>query len=258
MKPNKRLGQHLLIDKKAMAKVVAAAQITKSDVILEIGPGTGLLTKELAQRAKKVIAIEKDLAMVDILGKTLKEYKNVEIISGDALSYKVPKVCKVYKVVANIPYYITSPLIRMFLEAENPPTEMILMIQKEVARRICAKPPNMSILAVSVQFYATPKIISYVPKGCFWPVPNVDSAIIKITPNKMDARRPSYNDDFFRVVKAGFLHPRKKLINNLAEGLTMNKEAVLCWLASSKIDPASRAETLTIKNWLDLTNDQKN
>lgn len=253
MKPNKRLGQNFLVEPKAVAKVITAAQITKSDVILEIGPGTGLLTKELATRAQKVIAIEKDPVMINILRQTLGDYKNAEIIQADVLAetYSLPTTN--YKLVANIPYYITSPIIRMFLEAENPPTEMVLMVQKEVAQRIVARPPNMSILAVSVQFYATPKIISYISKGCFWPVPNVDSAIIKITPNRIDARRPSFNNDFFRVVKAGFSHPRKQLAGNLAKTLKVDKKGITKWLLANNIQPTQRAETLTINEWQALT-----
>ncbi len=120
-----------------------------------------------------------------------------------------------------------------------------------MAQRICAKPPNMSILAISVQFYATPKIISYVSRGCFWPAPNVDSAIIQIVPHK---ELPNINsEDFFRIVKAGFLHPRKKLINNLSEGLIINKEKTSSWLLNNNIDPARRAETLSLKDWQGLT-----
>ncbi len=255
MKPNKRLGQNFLVDKKALAKVVTAANIQKDDVILEIGPGTGLLTKELALRAKKVVAIEKDRGMVDILGKTLKDYKNAEIIQGDILRLDPsPYTLTPYKLVANIPYYITSPIIRMFLEVKHQPQFMVLMVQKEVARRICAKPPNMSILAVSVQFYAKAEIVSYVPKGCFWPVPNVDSAIIKITPHeKPDVGRRGA-DVFFRVVKAGFLHPRKQLAGNLAQGLKKDKDEINRGLLANNIEPAQRAETLTVQDWKNLAN----
>ncbi len=252
MKPNKLLGQHFLVDKKALAKIVAAANIQKDETVLEIGPGTGLLTKELAARAQKVITIEKDPSMVHILKETLGNFENVEIIQGDALSYQVIKLSS-YKVVANIPYYITAPIIRKFLEEKDKPAEMVLMVQKEVAQRICAKPPDMSILAVSVQFYATCKIISRVSKGCFWPVPKVDSAIIKIVPQITVDNQGINRDAFFRVVKAGFLHPRKKIIGNLREGLKIHKEQITSWLIDNKIDPGRRAETLTLQEWASLT-----
>lgn len=251
-KPLKGLGQNFLIDKNALEKIITAADVKPTDIIIEVGPGIGTLTQALAQKAKKVIAIEKDAAMVAIAKENLKEYDNVEIINTDALKstgYGLPVTG--YKVVANIPYYITSPIIRMFLEAINPPGAMVLMVQKEVAQRICAKPGDMSILAVSVQCYAKPEIISYVKKGCFWPVPNVDSAILKITPHA--AKMPVIPEAFFKVVKAGFLHPRKKLINNLSEGLMMKKDKTSTWLFDNHIEASRRAETLTIAEWQALT-----
>lgn len=256
--PSKRLGQNFLVDEGVLRKIIEAANLTKSDVVLEVGPGIGNLTLELAKRVKKIIAIEKDPGMIEVLRINLKNFKNVEILKGDALkiiSHKLSTTASIlwrrYKVVANIPYYLTSPLIRKFLEAENQPKEMILMVQKEVAQRICAKPPDMSILAVSVQFYAKPEIISFVSKKSFWPSPKVDSAIIKIS--ALNQRRKSaFNQRFFKMVKAGFSQPRKQLINNLSHGLKMNKEKVKNWLSKNNIQPTQRAETLNLKNWLSL------
>ncbi len=261
--PNKVMGQNFLINKNALAKVINAAELKKTDTVLEIGPGIGVLTQELAQRTKKVIAIEKDRQMIEILAKTLKDFKNIEIISGDILKLdpRPYTLDPIYKVVANIPYYLTSPLIRKLLESENPPTEIILMVQKEVAQRICAKPPNMSILAVSVQFYATPKIISYISKGCFLPVPKVDSAIIKIVPFK--ARGGQTPARFFEVVKAGFSQPRKQLAGNLAKSFNpssraelttgQKKDKIVKWLLKNNIQPEQRAETLSVQDWEGLT-----
>jgi len=191
-RPSKGLGQNFLIDKNVLKKIIGAADLNKNDVVLEVGPGIGTLTQELAKNAKKVIAVEKDKIMIKILGETLKDYKNIEIINGDILrilnfkfsilNQNLISQFSNYKVVSNIPYYLTSPLIRKFLESDNKPSEIILMVQKEVAQRICSKPPDMSLLAVSVQFYADVKIISYVSKNCFLPVPKVDSALIKIVP----------------------------------------------------------------------------
>jgi len=262
----KGLGQNFLINKNVLQKIIDAAELKPDDIVLEIGPGVGTLTKELAQRVKKVIAVEKDKKMVEILKKTLGEFKNVEIINGDALKTDF-NFLKNYKLVANLPYYIASPVIRKFLEnppAGGQPESMVLMLQKEVAQRICAKPPDMSLLSVSVQFYAIPKIVSYVSKNCFWPSPKVDSAIIKITPFS-DGRRPTssqlgrrrasfgFTKLFFKIVKAGFSQPRKQLLGNLSKNLKLDKKQVVTWLVKNKISPQQRAETLSIEDWINLT-----
>jgi len=244
---------------------MAAANIKNTDTILEIGPGIGTLTQALAQKAGKVVAIEKDHAMVEILGQTLAGFKNVEIIHGNILTLDPsPYTLAPYKLVANIPYYITSPIIRKFLEGENQPTTITLMVQREVAQRICAKPPEMSMLALSVQFYANPKIIATVPKGCFWPVPNVDSAILHITPFKKASMQghkqgkallveeQTSPETFFAIAKAGFSAPRKQLAGNLAKGLKKEKAWVVEWLTHNGIDPQQRAETLSLRDWCSL------
>ena len=216
VRPNKLLGQIFLRDRNVLNKIIAAANLTARDRVLEVGPGLGVLTKELAKHAGRVIAVEKDKTLAELLTKQLAEEKidNVEVVKDDVLSF-LPRICHSreggnpvrgklqqesrawipgqalddnplsltsYKVVANIPYYLTSHLIRLLLESANPPSDIILMIQKQVAQRICACPPEMSLLAVSVQFYAEPKIIALVAKKSFWPQPKVDSAIIRITP----------------------------------------------------------------------------
>jgi 16S rRNA (adenine1518-N6/adenine1519-N6)-dimethyltransferase len=263
-KPSKGLGQNFLIDKNILNKIIEAAELKKDETVMEVGPGIGVLTQELARRTNKVIAIEKDETMIEILGETLSEFKNVNVINEDVLKFKSPEV-KDYKVVANIPYYLTSPLIRKFLEMNpqdgGPPKEIILMIQKEVAQRICAKPPQMSLLAVSVQFYAKPEIISYVSKNCFLPAPKVDSAIIKITPNKNGGEQVS-PDLFFKIVKAGFSSARKQLVNNLTtlkdiNSVKLDKVKISHWLLENDIKPNQRAETLTIPDWINLTKSLK-
>ena len=251
--PSKKLGQNFLIDKGVVKKIIKSANLKRKDNILEIGPGLGTLTLELAKKAKKVIAIEKDPKMIEILKETLKNFKNVEIVQGDILKISNSQfLISNYKVVANLPFYLTAPVIRKFLEAKNPPKEMILMVQKEVGQRICACPPKMSILAVSVQFYAKAEIISWVSKKSSWPQPKIDSAIIKITPKKPTIKL-GLVDLFFKVVKAGFSQPRKQLINNLSKKLKMDKEKVKNWLFKNAIEPKQRAETLTVKDWLNLT-----
>ena len=272
VKPNKILGQNFLIDKNILKKIVDTADLTPLDIVLEVGPGIGTLTQELAKNAGRVIAIEKDKVMVEAMRETLAGLDNVKIIQGDALKIfnfqfsifnQFPKSqFSNYKVVANIPYYLTSNLIRNLLENKNPPQEIILLIQKEVAQRICSKPPNMSLLAVSVQFYAEPKIISYVSKNCFLPAPKIDSAIIKITPRAPGSqkflRARGSQEFFFKVVRAGFSQPRKQLAGNLSKKLKIERKKVNDWLLKNKINPAQRAETLSVGDWENLANSKKN
>lgn len=258
LKPNKLMGQNFLIDQNVLKKIIIAADLSKNDVVLEVGPGLGILTQALAKVAGRVVAIEKDKKMAAILQNILSDrnIRNVEIVEGDIL--KIPNTkykIQNYKVVANIPYYLTARLIRKFLESANPPIEMILMIQKEVAQRICARPPEMSILAVSVQFYAEPKIISVVSKNSFWPAPKVDSAILKISPANTSGPQISRitAEQFFKVVRAGFSHPRKQIIGNLAQGLKIDREKITEALKKFGLAPEQRAESFSVESWIKLT-----
>jgi len=249
----KYFGQNFLIDQSAIRKMITVSDLNEGDIVLEIGPGLGALTQAIAPRVKRLLAIEKDKAMIAILKETCGGFKNVEIIHQDVLKfdtkYKIQDTR--YKVIANLPYAIVGPVIRKFLEAKHQPSSLVLMVQKEVAQRICAKPPRMNLLAVSVQFYATPKIMARVSKNSFWPSPRVDSTILLITPNSTNKKTDS--NEFFRVVKAGFSQPRKQLINNLSEGLGLQKAEVESWLLQNNIKPTQRAETLTIQDWIKLT-----
>jgi len=267
--PLKRLGQNFLMDKPAIRKIINSAGLQGSDAVLEIGPGMGALTKIIAEKARRVIAVEKDSRMIEILKEKLKDYKNVEIVRGDILkitNYKLQITNKIpndqtpnFKIVANLPFYITSPVIRKFLENDNPPKKMTLVVQKELAQRICAKPPKMSILAVSVQIYSKPKIVDYIPKTAFWPKPKVDAAILEIAGIERRFEK-DFMMLFFRIVKAGFSHPRKQIGNNLADSLVLpsqkdvklNKEKIIAWLAANKIQASRRAETLSISDWINL------
>lgn len=253
--PLKKFGQNFLINKKLIKKIIKTADFKAKDFVLEIGPGIGNLTIELAKKVKKVIAIEKDIRMFQVLKDVLESYniKNVEIIKKDILKIRNWKLkFRNLKVVANLPHYIISPVIRKFLELKNQPTLMVLMIQKEIAQKICALPPKMNLLAISVQFFAKPEIISFVSKKCFWPEPKVDSAIIKITSikNKFENQ---FKQKFFKIIKAGFSQPRKQLVNNLSKMLKLKKEKVKEWLLKNKINPQFRAQVLSIENWKDLT-----
>jgi 16S rRNA (adenine1518-N6/adenine1519-N6)-dimethyltransferase len=247
--PLKRLGQNFLTDKKAVAKIIEAAQVGPKDTIVEIGPGTGALTLELAKKAGQVIAIEKDERMCSLLEKTLADFGNVKVLNQDIRFWPGPEK-GVYKVVANLPFYLSSLIIRNFLERANQPEDMVLIIQKEVAQRINAKVPDMSLLAVAVQFYAKTKIISYLSKKSFWPQPEVDAAIIQITPLKQ--LKKVEPEKFFLVAKAGFSQPRKKLINNLANKLKIKKEEVEKWLLDNNLSLDQRAETLSLEDWIKL------
>lgn len=250
IRPAKRLGQNFLVAQNIVKKFIAAAELSTEDTVVEVGAGTGTITIELAKLAKKVIAVEKDKDLIPILQDITKTCLNVEIIEGDILRYKIPDTR--YTLVGNIPYYLTAPLIRKSLETESPPTVMVLMVQKEVAQRICAKPPDMSILAVSVQVYAKPEIIAYVSRSAFWPQPKVDSAILRVSGIKYRVLSISERKKFFGIVRAGFSSPRKQLLNNLSKKLTIGKTEAEKWLRSCGIAPERRAETLSVEEWLKL------
>ena len=252
---NKTLGQHFLANKGIIEKIILAAELTKEDVVLEIGPGLGALTFELSKRAERVIAVEKDEKLAGVLKEKLTEQKidNVEVMTGDILKFlnsgfmlHIPN----FKVVANIPYYITSHLIRLLLELENKPENIILMIQKEVAQRICATDKKESLLSISVKFYADPKILFYVSKDSFLPPPKIDSAVIEITPKKSPA--PIEPDKFFAVVKAGFSAPKKMLISNLAKKFDIDKSQLAIIFRTIDISCEIRAGKLNLDQWLKL------
>jgi 16S rRNA (adenine1518-N6/adenine1519-N6)-dimethyltransferase len=262
--PNKRLGQHFLWQKGTLRPMIEAAELKKTDLVLEIGPGQGILTRELARVAGRVVVVEKDARLIPILKRNLRGLNNIEIIKDDVLkieNWNLIENCKLkiknYKVVANLPYYIATRIIREFLEAPEPPNLMVVMVQKEVAQRIVARPPRMNLLAASVQFYAEPKIIGYVPKTAFWPKPKVDAAILRIAP-LIDTNRQLINADrFFKIVRAGFSQPRKQLINNFSQGLKMPKEKVRNWLLKNRVNPTSRGQELSLAIWLKLAQSVK-
>ena len=257
LRPKKSLGQNFLIDNQALDQIVRAAEVTADDVVLEIGPGLGSLTQHLAAVAKRVIAVEIDANLIPLLKAQVADRSNVEIVQGDILDLDPADLLQgatTYKVVANIPYYITSAIIRHLLEASIKPSLMVLTIQNEVAERIVAQPDDMSLLAVSVQFYGSPRIVTNIQAGAFYPAPNVDSAVVRIV---LDAR-PRYPvnsvDTFFSVVKAGFSQKRKQIHNSLVGGLGKSREEVDQLLQEASIDPKRRAETLTLDEWTRLAN----
>ncbi|MBI4975724.1 ribosomal RNA small subunit methyltransferase A [Candidatus Peregrinibacteria bacterium] len=236
----KSFGQNFLINQGILKKIVDAGEIAKKDLVLEIGPGLGVLTQELAKNAKKVISIELDKNLLPVLKETLSEFKNIEIKNEDALKTILPKTK--YKVVANIPYNITSPLITKFLTANNKPQTLTLLIQKEVAEKICALPPRSSILSLSVGLFATSRIIGKVSKNSFMPSPKVDSAIIKITPHKEIPTETALK--ILALAKQAFSKKRKTLHNSLKSIKNIDKILTAC-----NVDPSRRPETLTIEEW---------
>ncbi len=254
--PSKGLGQNFLVSDKAYAGIIEAAQLTPQDTVIEVGPGLATLTELLATHSGRVIAIEKDRDLIPHLTALFENQKNVTIIEEDALQWN-PNTLGIstgsYKVVANIPYYITSHLLRTIFEEWPMPALIVLMLQKEVAKRIVATPPDMSLLAVSVQYFGAPKLIQKVPAQSFHPAPNVDSAILAITPHKDSVRDIPFTESFFKLAKAGFQEKRKQLLNNFSAHLKLPREQVLIYLEEAHIDPKRRAETLTLEEWKNLT-----
>lgn len=218
--PKKRLGQNWLVDESALARIAAAAELTRQDTVLEIGPGLGSLTRHLAEAAGRVTAVELDRALILPLGRVLAGYPNVTLVQGDILQFAPSALVAApgYKVVANLPYYITSAVIRHLLEASVRPSLMVLTVQLEVAQRITAAPGKMSLLGVSIQFYGRPSIVARIKPGAFYPVPQVDSAVVRIEPYEAPAAQVDDRDEFFALVKAGFSQKRKQLHNALAAG----------------------------------------
>lgn len=256
----KRLGQHFLVDRRVRAKMVRAAQIGPDDLVVEIGPGLGALTAELARRARQVIAVEKDDVLADRLRQVLGSAANVHIIVGDVLQMALTQIVgqatadgagatPKYKVVADLPYNIASAVLRHFLESEARPELMVVMLQREVAENIVAQPGQMGLLSVAVQLYGRPSIVTYVSPQSFYPPPKVESAILRIETYHTLRLQVGDADDFFRVVRAGFSARRKQLHNALAQGLELPSAETLRLLTGLGIDPQRRAQTLSLEEW---------
>ncbi|MGE5250441.1 MAG: 16S rRNA (adenine(1518)-N(6)/adenine(1519)-N(6))-dimethyltransferase RsmA [Bacteroidota bacterium] len=251
LKPDKRLGQNFLQDPEVLHSITQAAGLHPDDTVLEIGPGLGSLTRCLAAAAREVVAVELDAALLPPLRSVLKPYPNVRIVEGDILKLSPHELVNRpgYIVVANIPYYITSAIIRHLLEAAVKPRRIVLTIQKEVAQRICAAPGDLSLLALSVQVYGKPEIMHVIPAAAFYPAPNVDSAVLSIEIHPESLIAPALLPTFFRLIKAGFSQKRKTLRNSFAGGLHIKPADAESLLRQSGIDPMRRAETLSIPEW---------
>ena len=248
---NKSLGQYWLNDQSTLQAICESANVSEQDVVLEIGPGLGSLTEVLIESAKKVIAVELDNSLVRALENRLSS-KNLSIFESDILKFDLTKLPKDYKVIANIPYYLTSNLLRVLCESTNPFSRAALLIQKEVAERVVAKPGSMSILSVSVQFYCSANLGIEVPAKMFNPPPKVDSQLLLLT-RREQPLFPSVNTkEFFRIVKAGFSQRRKNLLNSLSAGLRKDKELIKKLLDEANITQTRRAQTLSMGEWYEL------
>jgi 16S rRNA (adenine1518-N6/adenine1519-N6)-dimethyltransferase len=251
--PRKRLGQNFLLDPSALRRIVEAANLGADDLVVEVGAGVGTLTRLLAGRVRRVTAVELDDSLVAILREELSDLPNVQIIHSDVL--KLPELGLLhrgYKVVANLPYYITSRVLRHFLEGEPRPSLIVVTVQREVAERIVAQPGGMSLLAVSIQFYGCPRILFRVPAGAFYPPPRVDSAVLRIDVSERPAVALDAGVDeatYFRVVRAGFSQKRKTLRNSLSAGLPLTPALVEEALGKAGLDPRRRAQTLSLAEW---------
>jgi 16S rRNA (adenine1518-N6/adenine1519-N6)-dimethyltransferase len=251
MPPKKSLGQHWLKDEPALRQIVAAAEIKPNDVVLEIGPGYGALTKHLVAKAKQVIAIELDHDLALQLPQRL-PIKNLKVVEGNILKFDLTKLPKGYKVVANIPYYLTAKLLRDFTQTSNPPTAMVLLVQKEVAERINSSPGRMNLLSVSVQLKFDVNMGPVLAARLFAPPPKVDSQVVILKRRSRPLFRNLDEKRFFEVVKAGFSQRRKKLRSSLAGGLRLSRAQVEELLGGADISGDLRAESLTLEQWYKL------
>jgi len=262
LRARKSLGQHFLVDGRVLQRIVSAAELAPEDTVVEVGPGLGILTRELARRARRVITVEADRAMASALREIVGDMTNVEVVEADIMETDPASLLggegaggeyPSYKVVANIPYYITSPILRHFLEGSARPSMLVVMVQKEVGEAITARSGKMSILAVSVQFYGEPAIVGRVSARSFYPAPKVDSVVLRIRVRGQPAVEVCDSGKFFAVVRAGFSAPRKQLRNSLAQGLGVSGQRSGEILERAGIDPRARAETLTLEDWARLT-----
>jgi 16S rRNA (adenine1518-N6/adenine1519-N6)-dimethyltransferase len=254
LRPDKNLGQNFLTDPGILDSIVDAAEVKSKDTVLEIGAGLGHLTRHLAGTAKQVVAVELDKRLISILEQNLQPFSNIRIVQGDILQLKPSDLIAEdnYLVVANIPYYITSSIIRNLLESGVKPKRIILTIQYEVAQRVCAVSGQMSVLALSVLIYGEPILVRRIPAEAFYPTPKVDSAVIRIDLYPEPILPAEKRELFFKLVKAGFLHKRKTLRNSLSAGLKWPSEKTEALLTAAEINPQRRAETLSLSEWLEV------
>ncbi len=258
----RELGQHFLTDRRVAARIAAAADLSRDDLVLEVGAGRGALTVQLARKAGEVVAVEVDARLLGSLREALREFDNVRVVHGDILKQDVGALVgyRPYKVVANLPYYITSAVLRHLLEADLRPRLLVVTVQREVAERIVARPgqqgrraERMSLLSLSVQFYGQPRIVARLPAGAFYPPPKVESAVVRVDTFDPLPWGEVDEDNLFRVARAGFAQSRKQLRNALAAGLSLPVREVVAALETAGINPSRRAETLSVAEWVALS-----
>ena len=248
----KGLGQHFLVSGGILQRILTAAELAPDDYALEIGPGLGVLTDALAAKVKQVVAVELDNELFKALETRYAGRPNVRVVQGDGREVSIDDLVspgQPYKLVANLPYFAANPIVRRFLEADHPPTLIVVMVQKEVAQRMTAQPGDMTILSVATHVYATAKIVASVAPGSFSPPPNVTSAIVRLEPRKAPLVKPQDAEGFFALVRAGFSTPRKQLLGTLTHALNMPSDGVQKMLTKAGIDPKRRAETLSVDEW---------
>ncbi|HJX37684.1 MAG TPA: 16S rRNA (adenine(1518)-N(6)/adenine(1519)-N(6))-dimethyltransferase RsmA [Anaerolineae bacterium] len=254
LRPQKGLGQNFLVSERLRESIIEAAALTKDDVVLEVGAGLGTLTYRLAQECRRVFAIELDQRLIPLLHQTLLPFDNVDIVQGDILNLRPGElVSSPYKVVGNLPYNITSAVLRHFLEADTKPSLLVVTVQREVAERIVAGPGDMSLLAVSVQFYSRARIVARAPSGAFYPSPRVRSAVVRLDVHPEPQVEVDDTDRFFDVVRAGFAQRRKQLRNSLSQGLGLAVDEVVEALRRAGIDERQRPQELTIEQWAQVS-----
>lgn len=252
MQNNKSLGQHWLKDRDVLAHIADCAELTSDDTVLEIGPGLGTLTSELLRRSKNVVAVEFDAELARKLPAQFPGTK-LTVVNQDILKFDLTTLPKDYAVVANVPYYITSKIVQMLMNATNKPRIVVLLVQKEVAERLAATPGQMSILAVSAQIFADVTLGDIVPASFFTPPPKVDSRVVILRMRTEPFLNDVSEKDFFKVVKAGFSSKRKKLRSSLSGGLKISKDEAVRLLDASNISSDNRAESLSLDDWVRLT-----
>ena len=251
-RPRKALGQHFLADPNILNRIVAASELSGADLVLEVGPGRGALTRRLVERAGKVIAVELDPDLAAELPQRLGNPPNLRVVPADARTVNLADLVgdAPYKVVSNLPYYAANPILRHFLESDTPPTLLVLMLQKEVARSVTARPGRMGLLSVAVQCYADARMVCTVPPRAFRPPPRVSSAVVRLDVKPHPAVPRQDAEGFFTVVRAGFSAPRKQLRNSIGQGLGVTAESAARLLAASEIDGTRRPGTLTVEEWV--------
>jgi len=261
-KPRKSLGQHFLVDEAVLECILSAAELSPGEIVVEVGPGLGILTEGLAKHGARVVAVELDAKLVALLKKRLAGFPDVKIVHADILKVTPGQLLqdnlpasdfvRGYKVIANIPYYITSPVLTHFLEAQPRPSKMVVMVQKEVGEAIAAAPGKMRLLSVKAQYYSKPAIVSYVRAASFYPPPKVDSVVLRLDVYSESPIEVSDVAGFFDIVMHGFRSPRKQLRNSLAHSLEMPPSQVASLLDKAGIEAKRRAETLSLEEWREL------